>query len=195
MVTRQAGLVLTAIVFSALVLAGVLAVGTEEASAATVRSCGGGNVELTRDEERVFELQNRARESRGVRPLCVHPALQKAARSHSAKMIRKDRFFHGNVGKRLKRHGYRWSTYGQNIAYGSGRRGSPESVFNRWMKSRATSSIYSRRASARSASARPPATSRVPRGSSCTPSTSGPGANEALEGPGSRQRPPGLSLA
>jgi hypothetical protein len=42
MVTRHAGLVLTAIVFSALVLAGVLAVGTEGASAATVRSCGGG---------------------------------------------------------------------------------------------------------------------------------------------------------
>ena len=84
----------------------------------------------------MFELQNRARESRGVRPLCVHPALQKVARSHSAEMIRNDRFFHGNVGKRLKRHGYRWSTYGENIAYGSGRRGSPESVFNRWMKSR-----------------------------------------------------------
>lgn len=134
MITRHAGLVLIAAVFAALMLAWALAVDAEEASAAP--SCKGGKVELNRDEERVFVLQNRARESRGARPLCVHPALQKAARSHSAEMIRKDRFFHGNVGKRLKRHGYRWSTHGENIAYGSGRRGSPESVFGRWMKSR-----------------------------------------------------------
>jgi uncharacterized protein YkwD len=135
MVTRHAGLVLAAAVFAAIVLAGVLAVDTDAASAATVRSCTGGSIKLKPDEKRVLELQNRVRKSRGMRPLCVHPALRKAARSHSADMIRKDYFRHGNVDRRLKRHGYRWRDYAENIAWGSGRRGSPERVFKRWMKS------------------------------------------------------------
>lgn len=135
MVTRRAGLVLGASVFSALVLAGVLAIDTNEASAATIRSCRGKGIHLTRDEKRVLELQNRARKRHGMRPLCVRRALQKAARSHSAKMIRKNYFRHGKVGRRLKHHGYHWRDYGENIAYGSGRRGSPERVFRQWMKS------------------------------------------------------------
>lgn len=136
MTKRHAGLVLAAAVFAAIVLAGVLAVDTDAASAATVRSCTGRNIDLKQDEKRVLELQNRVRKRHGMRTLCVHPALQKAARSHSADMIRKDYFRHGNVGRRLKRHGYRWRDYGENIAWGSGRRGSPENVFKRWMKSR-----------------------------------------------------------
>ncbi len=111
-------------------------------------------------------------------------------------MIRKDRFFHGNVGKRLKRHGYRWSTYGENIAYGSGRRGSPESVFNRWMKSRGHKQHILKKGFREVGIGTATGNFKGTKGgSSCTPSTSGPGANEALEGPGSRQRPPGLSLA
>jgi len=136
MVTRHAGLFLAAAVFAAIVLAGVLALETHTASAASVRSCSGKSIELTRDEERVLELQNHVRKRHGMRPLCVHRALQKAARSHSADMIREDYFRHGNVGRRLKRHGYLWRDYAENIAYGSGRRGSPENVFKRWMKSR-----------------------------------------------------------
>jgi uncharacterized protein YkwD len=31
-------------------------------------------------------------------------------------MIAQDRFAHGNVGERLRKFGYRWSTYGENIA-------------------------------------------------------------------------------
>lgn len=129
--------VLSAVAFAAIVLIGVFGLGTKEANAATARSCTGGSIQLKADEKRVLELHNRTRQNRGLRPLCVHPALQRAARAHSAQMIRKDRFFHGAVGSRLKRHGYRWKIYGENIAGGSGRFGWPQNVYKRWMNSRA----------------------------------------------------------
>jgi uncharacterized protein YkwD len=88
----------------------VFALAAEEADArgaATARTCGGGRIELKANEKRALQLHNRAREQRKLKRLCVHPKLQKAARAHSATMIKKDRFFHGSVGARLKRHGYR----------------------------------------------------------------------------------------
>src|SRR5918997_4300586 len=136
---RCASLVLAATVLAVVAAIGVFALGVEEAAArgaATARTCGGGRIELKADEERALQLHNRAREQRNLKRLCVHPALQKAARAHSAAMIKKDRFFHGSVGKRLKRHGYRWKAYGENIAGGSRLLGTPESVFERWMESR-----------------------------------------------------------
>jgi uncharacterized protein YkwD len=108
----------------------------EAETASAVGTCKGGTIQLNAKEERTFRLHIQARKSRGERPLCVHPALTKAARSHSAAMLRKDRLWHGNVGRRLKKFGYEWLTYGENIALGSGSRGSPESIFKRWMKSR-----------------------------------------------------------
>src|SRR5918997_5645684 len=136
---RCASLVLAATVLAVVAAIGVFALGAEEAAArgaATARTCGGGRIDLRADEKRALQLHNRAREQRNLKHLCVHPKLQKAARAHSAAMIRKDRFFHGSVGKRLKRHGYRWKTFGENIAGGSKRLGAPESIFKRWMKSR-----------------------------------------------------------
>ena len=118
----------------------------EVQTASAVKTCDGGTIQLNADEERTLRLHNHARESRGIRSLCVHPALTKAARSHSAAMIRKDRLWHGNVGRRLKGFGYDWRTYSENIAWGSGSRGSPERIFKSWMKSRGhRSNILNRR--------------------------------------------------
>jgi uncharacterized protein YkwD len=130
------------VVFAAAVLATVAALSTsalepKKAEAAdTVRTCGGGKIKLNTKEERTLRLHNRARKSRGIRPLCVHPKLTKAARAHSADMIRKDYFRHGNTGRRLKRYGYNWRIYGENIGGGAGRYGRPGNVFKRWMNSR-----------------------------------------------------------
>ena len=118
----------------------------EVQTASAVKTCDGGTIQLNADEERTLRLHNHARESRGIRSLCVHPALTKAARSHSAAMIRKDRLWHGNVGRRLRKVGYHWLTYGENIGLGSGSRGSPKSIFRSWMKSRGhKSNILNRR--------------------------------------------------
>ncbi len=130
-----------AVVFAAAVLASVAALSASvieprKAEAAdTVRTCGGGKIKLNSKEERTLKLHNQARKNRGIRRLCVHPKLTQAARAHSAHMIRKDYFGHGNAGRRLKRYDYKWHTYGENIGGGSGRYGRPANVFKRWMNS------------------------------------------------------------
>jgi uncharacterized protein YkwD len=137
MVLRYAAVVFVAAVLATVAALSVSAVEPRKAEAAdTVRACGGGKIKLNAREERTLRLHNQARKNRGIRSLCVHPKLTKAARAHSAHMIRKDFFGHGNVGRRLKRFDYNWRIYGENIAGGSGRYGRPGNVIKRWMNSR-----------------------------------------------------------
>ena len=134
---KRLTLVLAALLLAA--SAGALALRAEPATAASggyVARCGGGKIFLNAKEKRSFRLHNRIRRERGLRPFCVHPALQRAARAHSKDMIRRDYFAHGNAGARLKRYGYDWRVYGENIAGGSGSYGAPGVIFRRWMNSR-----------------------------------------------------------
>ncbi len=108
----------------------------EAADTVNVGTCTGGKIALKADEKRMLDLHNQKRKSQGLPRLCVHPALQRAARDHSQDMIRRDYFGHGNVGKRLKRHGYNWSQYGENIAPDPGSP-SPDPTFDTWMESSA----------------------------------------------------------
>ena len=133
---RYASVILVAALLVVVVALTVSTVEPERAEAATtVRTCGGGTIKLNAKEERTLRLHNRERRSRGLRTLCVHPKLTKAARAHSSDMIKKDYFGHGNVGRRLKRHGYNWRVYGENIAGGTGRYARPGNTFRRWMNS------------------------------------------------------------
>jgi uncharacterized protein YkwD len=135
MILRCSTVVLAA-VLATIVALSVSAIEPEKAEAAnTVRTCGGKAIELNGREERTLILHNRERRSRGLRTLCLHPLLTKAARVHSADMIREDYFGHGQTGRRLKRYGYNWRVYGENIAGGTGRYALPRNVFRRWMKS------------------------------------------------------------
>ena len=135
---RFATVVFVAAVVATVAALSVFALEPKEAEAASAtRTCGGGKIKLNAKEERTLRLHNKARKSRGLRPLCVHPKLTKAARAHSADMIRKDYFRHGNTKHRLKRYGYKWRTYSENISWGSGSRHSPGAVFKGWMHSRA----------------------------------------------------------
>jgi uncharacterized protein YkwD len=136
MILRYATVVFMAAVLATVAALSVSAIEPSKAQAAdTVRTCGGGKIKLNAKEARTLKLHNQARKNRGIRLLCVHPKLTKAARAHSAHMIKKDYFGHGNVGRRLKRYDYNWRTCGENIAGGSGRYGRPGNVFKRWMKS------------------------------------------------------------
>ncbi len=134
---RYATAVLGAVILAGTAVFLALAVDPERARAATttVRTCGGGTIKLKAKEKRTLRLHNHKRTSRDLRPLCVHPKLTKAARAHSASMIKKDYFGHGSVGRRLKRHGYHWRVYSENIAGGSGSNRSPSNIFKRWMGS------------------------------------------------------------
>lgn len=103
----------------------------EAASGGYARACGGGKIFLNANELRSLQLHNNTRKQRGVPVLCVHPKLQKAARAHSRDMLQRQYFAHGNTGARLKRHGYNWRTYGENIGYNS----SPAAMHKAWMNS------------------------------------------------------------
>jgi uncharacterized protein YkwD len=133
---RYASVIFVAALLAAVVALSVSALEPGKAEAASnVRTCGGGTIKLNAKEERTLRLHNQKRRSRGLRALCVHPKLTKAARAHSSDMIRKDYFGHGSVGRRLKRHGYNWRVYGENIAGGTGRHARPSNTFRRWMNS------------------------------------------------------------
>lgn len=140
-------------IVAAMVLAATSAVGVsaidppnaEAASGGYVKKCGGGKIFLKAKEKRSFALHNKIRHNHNLKPFCVHPKLQRAARAHSKDMIRRDYFSHDTKGKytfdrRLKSFGYtargfRYYTIGENIAYGSGSRGAPRNIMRAWMKS------------------------------------------------------------
>ena len=134
---RYATMLLAGILLAIIAVVGASALDPGKAQAAdtvNVRTCTGGKIALKADEKRMLELHNERRRSQDLRRLCVHPALQRAARDHSQDMIRRDYFGHGNVGKRLKRHGYNWCTYGENILSDPGSP-SPGPSFDDWMDS------------------------------------------------------------
>ena len=136
MVLRYCVVVLASAVLATVLALSVSAVEPEKADAASsVRTCGGGTIQLNGKEESTLLLHNRERRSRGLSPFCVHPKLTEAARAHSTDMIRRDYFAHGDAGRRLKRHGYNWRVYAENIAGGTGSYARPGSVFRRWMNS------------------------------------------------------------
>ncbi len=140
------------VVLIAVVLAMAAAVGfsvakpsTAEAALVSVKTCGGGSIDLTSTEKRTLDLHNQTRASNGLPAFCVQPKLTTAARAHSQEMLEKDYFSHNSYngetfGARLKRFGYTSSGYsyytvGENISWGSGSYGSPDSIFKGWMNS------------------------------------------------------------
>jgi uncharacterized protein YkwD len=109
----------------------------EAAGGGNVSRCGGGEIFLYPMEMRLLTLHNNARKNHGLKPFCVHPALQEAARAHAKDMIEYDYYAHGTWGRnesscaRIHRFGYPWSYCGENIGYNP----TPEGVFLSWMRS------------------------------------------------------------
>ena len=97
----------------------------------------GARSSCTPTEKRLLALHNNARKNHGLKPFCVHPALQKAARAHSKEMIQHDYFSHDTRGRnedpctRMRRFGYHSPFCGENIGYNA----TPEDMFRSWMSS------------------------------------------------------------
>ncbi|AXE78807.1 CAP domain-containing protein [Streptomyces atratus] len=86
---------------------------------------------------RILTLVNSERSKAGCSPLTANAKLTKAAQDHSADMASHRNMSHtgsdGSApGDRITRTGYRWSAYGENVAYGYT---TPESVMAGWMDS------------------------------------------------------------
>lgn len=85
----------------------------------------------------VVAIVNKERGAAGCGPLKEDAQLTDAAQRHSDDMSARDFFEHTNPdgadpGQRITDAGYRWSTYGENIARGQQ---TPESVMESWMNS------------------------------------------------------------
>lgn len=81
-------------------------------------------------------LHNNHRQSIGLQPLKLNNILNQAAQNHSNWMSQNKNLSHDengvNVGTRLTKLGYNWSTYGENIAMGFA---NANAVFAGWLKS------------------------------------------------------------
>lgn len=87
--------------------------------------------------EEVTRLANVERAKSGCGPLTLNSKLGDAAQAHSDDMAERDFFDHTNPdgedpGDRVTAAGYKWSTYGENIAAGQR---TPAAVMDSWMNS------------------------------------------------------------
>ncbi|MET8944030.1 sigma-70 family RNA polymerase sigma factor [Streptomyces sp. NPDC004542] len=85
----------------------------------------------------VVALVNKERAAAGCGPLTEDPQLEEAAQRHSDDMAAQHFFDHTNPdgadpGQRITAAGYRWSTYGENIAQGQQ---TAQTVMDSWMNS------------------------------------------------------------
>jgi uncharacterized protein YkwD len=85
----------------------------------------------------VVALVNQERAKAGCGALTEDPLLEKAAQDHSDDMAARAFFDHTNPdgadpGQRITAAGYKWSTYGENIAQGQQ---TAEAVMESWMNS------------------------------------------------------------
>ncbi|QJS13455.1 sigma-70 family RNA polymerase sigma factor [Streptomyces argyrophyllae] len=85
----------------------------------------------------VVALVKKERAAAGCGPVTEDPQLDKAAQGHSDDMAARGFFDHtdpdgAGPGERITAAGYRWSTYGENIAKGQQ---TPQAVMDSWMNS------------------------------------------------------------
>jgi uncharacterized protein YkwD len=72
---------------------------------------------LTSSEASLLQTMNAVRASRGLPPLRVDVRLVRAARGHSADMMRRQYFAHGSVAGRALAQGARGPLFGEDLAW------------------------------------------------------------------------------
>jgi uncharacterized protein YkwD len=90
---------------------------------------------LTRSESAILKVMNQVRAGHGIRPLRLDTRLQRAARGHSATMLRTGQFFHGAFTTRIRRTGVKSPRIGENLAWGVGVLARARAVVNMWLAS------------------------------------------------------------
>jgi uncharacterized protein YkwD len=94
-------------------------------------------LKLSKGEQAVLDLTNKAREKEELPPLKPNALLCKAARGHSANMSKQRELNHVLDGKnpadRVKDTGYQWASVGENIANGDDL--TPAGAVELWMNS------------------------------------------------------------
>ncbi len=90
---------------------------------------------LTSVESALLREMNRARSTHGLAPLRVNPGLERAARTYSQSLIRRNVFTHGNFAARIRSHSIPGSFAGENLAWGVGSRATARGIVAGWLAS------------------------------------------------------------
>jgi uncharacterized protein YkwD len=94
-------------------------------------------LKLSKGEQNILDLTNKAREKEELPPLKPNALLCKAAREHSANMAKQGKLDHvlddKNPADRVKETGYEWASVAENIAYGDDL--TPAGAVDLWMNS------------------------------------------------------------
>ena len=127
-----------------LLIAGLIAASLSLAVPAAASACPNANaaptaVSLDVVEQATYCLINRERTTRGIRKLRRNARLDLASARHARSMAARDFFEHGNFVGRIRSANYlrgaRGWKLGENIAWGSGRLGTPAEIVDAWMNS------------------------------------------------------------
>ena len=78
---------------------------------------------------------NTVRAAHARPPLRLDPVLQRAAEAHSADMVARDYFAHGDFAARMRRFRARGPLLGENLAWGSGPYTSAQAIVRLWLGS------------------------------------------------------------
>ncbi len=90
---------------------------------------------LSPKERTLLETVNDVRAAHDLRPLQVDTTLVRAAQDYSTLMLRRDVFTHGALGPRLASYGARGPLFGENLAWGIGRKATARSIVSSWLAS------------------------------------------------------------
>ena len=90
---------------------------------------------LNRDESSLLRVMNQVRASHGLEQLRVDSRLERAARAHSATMLRSGTFSHGDFAARIRRAGVQASRIAENLAWGSGAYSRARAIVKAWLAS------------------------------------------------------------
>jgi uncharacterized protein YkwD len=83
----------------------------------------------------LLQAVNATRASYGLRRLRLDAALVRAARSHSADMLRRNSFAHGDFQGRMVAFRVRGGIAGENLAWGSGSYAQMKTIVAEWLAS------------------------------------------------------------
>jgi uncharacterized protein YkwD len=112
------------------ILAGLAAL-----AVAAVAAPAGQAATARQSERTLLHAVNEVRVDHGLRPLRVDTTLVRAARGHSATLIRRDVLDHGALGERLAGYGARGPLFGENLAWGKGSAATARGIVRRWLAS------------------------------------------------------------
>lgn len=86
-------------------------------------------------EASLLREMNRVRAAHGLGRLSIDTHLQRAARAHSREMVGSSVFAHGAFGSRMARFNVTGRLAGENLAWGTGARGTAQGIVLAWLAS------------------------------------------------------------